>query len=319
MKPALAGLIAGLALPAQAASPTDASVMARLGSCDPTVVRSAAQDVLRDPETLREPLTLLNAASAERSAGHPEEAAFLYLAGRLRTERQVLFERGDRPQLLAIMISVVGPQVMPVVEADPDLARRVVKRVTDWDRSTPDPFRTAPAARAPDIAKKIGSINAALAQLPDQILKDPARTSKAREMSAEIDRQIAAARAARCGPGTLDTVDAERATNRIKSEAEQLVRTHRLVLERAGGAVKSVNTGAWKQDPGGLPTRLTISVTPETGKTFFAEVDAEVKIAQHKLDALKVSLACLTELWIGQRDAFWKDVCNDDPKAIKSK
>ncbi len=77
---------------------------------------------------------LFHAASGERAAGRKEEAAFLFLAARLRTSRQILFENGDRP-LLTIMMMTVGPLVMPVLEADPELARRVVKRVIGSTRS----------------------------------------------------------------------------------------------------------------------------------------------------------------------------------------
>ena len=70
------------------------SLDARMASCDPKIVRGAVNEVLQDPNTLKEPLMLLRAASSVRIAGDKEEAAFLYLAGRLRVSRQVLFERG---------------------------------------------------------------------------------------------------------------------------------------------------------------------------------------------------------------------------------
>lgn len=314
----LAFCLATLSFPSNAAPPRDASVTARLASCDSAIVRAAADEMLREPKTLQEPLMLFHAASGERVAGRKEEAAFLYLAARLRTSRQILFEKGDRPQLLAIMMMTVGPLIMPVLEADPELARRVVRRVIDWDRSTPDPFRDREAAKSGGIAEKLAEIDAGLARLPDQIRDDPDRVAKARDADEQAGRQIKSTHAERCGPGTLDPVDAEAATERIKTQAEGLARTHPFVLGKAGGAVKSVSVGAWKQGAARLPSRLTVSVTPATGKTFYAEVDAEVAITpERKLGSVKMSLACLTDLWIGQRDASWKDVCRDDPKAIK--
>lgn len=315
---ALALCLAALSIPSSAAPPRDASISARLASCDAAVVRAATDEMLRDPKTLQEPLMLFHAASGERVAGRKEEAAFLYLAARLRTSRQILFEKGDRPQLLAIMIMTAGPLVMPVLEADPELARRVVKRVIDWDRTTPDSFRDRKAAKSGDIPEKLAAIDAGLARLPDQLLDDPARVATAREADEQAERQIKSTYANRCGPGTLDPVDAEAATERIKSQAENLARTHPFVLSRAGGTVKSVNVGSWKQGAARLPSRLTVSVNPATGKAFYAEVDAEVAITpERKLGAVKMSLACVTDLWIGQREASWKDVCLDDPDAIK--
>ena len=80
----LAGLsvfLATCAVPSNANAPRDASVEARLASCDAAVVRSAADEVFRDPETLREPLILFRAALGERMVGNRQQAAFLYLAG----------------------------------------------------------------------------------------------------------------------------------------------------------------------------------------------------------------------------------------------
>jgi len=274
--------------------------------------------IVRDPKTLQEPLMLFHAASGERMAGRKEEAAFLYLAARLRTSRQILFETGDRPQLLAIMNMTVGPLVMPALEADAELARRVVRRVIEWDRATPDPFRDRTEAKSGDIAKKIAEIDAGLARVPDQIRDDPARRVKAREADEEADRQMKAMHAERCGPGTLDPVDAEALGKRIKEQAELLAKAHPLVLSRAGGAVKSVNVGASKQRASGLPERLTVSVTPVTGQPFYAEIDAVAVITpERRVGSVKFSLACLTDLWVGQRQASWKDVCTGDPNAIK--
>lgn len=262
---------------------------------------------------------LFHAASGERAAGRNEEAAFLYLAARLRTSRQILFEKGDRAQLLAIMNMTVGPLIMPVLESDAELARRVVKRTIDWDRSTPDPFRDREEAKSGEIAKKIAELDAGLARLPDQIKSNPDRAAKALQENVQAERQLMAMKAQRCGPGTLDPADAEAAAERIKGQAQLLAAAHPLVLRRAGGAVKSVNVSSYQQGAARLPTRLTMSVSPINGRPFYAEVDAVATIMpDRKLGSVKLSLACLTELWIGQREASWKDVCLGDPKAIKA-
>lgn len=311
----LAACLVTLSSPSAAAPAGDPSVSARLGSCDAAVVRKAVDEMLGDPKTLQEPLMLFQAASGERMAGRNEEAAFLYLAARLRTSRQILFEKGDRPQLLSVMLMTSGSLVMPILEADPELARRVVKRVIEWDRATPDPFREREGAKSGEIAEKIAAIDSGLTRLPDQLRDDPARVTQARRALDESERQIKASYAQRCGPGTVDPTDAEAATGRLKSAAESLARTHPFVVTQAGGEIKSVSVGAYKTGPGRLPTRLTVSVRPANGKAFYAEVDAEPTITpERKLGAVKMSLACVTDLGIGQRDAFWKDVCVDDPK-----
>jgi len=312
--------LATLASPSSAAAPRDASIQARLASCDSAVARSAAEEMFRDPGTLRHPLMLFQAASGQRMIGRKEEAAFLYLAARLRTMRQILFEKGDRPQLLSIMMMTVGPLVMPTLMADPELAQRVVKRVIDWDRSTPDPFRDREEAKTGDMQKKLAEIDAGLARLPEQIRNYPDRAAKAREGEEQAERLIQSSYAERCGPGTLDPVDVEAASARIKAEAENLVKTSPFVLSQAGGTVKSVSVGSWTQGRSGLPSRLTIGVSPASGKGFYAEVDAVVGItADRKLDSIKTSVACITAFSLGSRDASWRDVCQDDPNARKPK
>lgn len=314
----LAFCLMTFSLPSTAASPGDPSVTARLGSCDAAVVRKAVDEMLGDPKTLQEPLMLFYAASGERIAGRTEEAAFLYLAARLRTSRQILFEKGDRPQLLSVMLMTIGPMVMPILEADPELARRVVKRVFEWDRATTDPFREREAAKFGEIAEKLTAIDAGLMHLPDQLRDNSAGVSQARRALDESERQIKASYAQRCGPGTLDPADAEAATGRIMRAAENLARDHLFVVAQAGGEIKSTNTGTYRMGLNRLPTRLTVSVSPANGKMFFAEVDAEPTITpERKLGAVKMSLVCVTDLSPGYRDARWKDVCIDDPKARK--
>jgi hypothetical protein len=159
---------------------------------------------------------LFHAALSERTAGRNEEAAFLFLAARLRTARQILFEQGDRPQLIATMMMTVGPLIMPVLEADPELARRVVRRTIDWDRSTPDPFRDRQDASSGENARKIAEIDDGLRRLPDQIRANTARIAKAGEENEKAERQLKNMYAERCGSGIQEPVAAEAATTRIQ-------------------------------------------------------------------------------------------------------
>jgi len=309
------GLMAS-SLPSAAVASGDPSLIARLGSCDAAVVHKAVEEMLGDPKTLREPFMLFYGASGERSAGRAEEAAFLYLAARLRTSRQILLEKGDRPQLLSVMSMTIGPMVMPILEADPELARRVVKRVMEWDRATTDPFREREAAKSGEIGQKMAEIDAALVKLPDQLRNDPARVTRARQMLDESERQIKADYAQRCAPGTMDPGEAERAVERIKRGAENLARNHPFVRSQAGGEVKSVSVGSLRMGGNRLPVRMDVSVTSANGKIFFAQVDTEAAItAERKLGAVTMSLACVTDLSLSNRDAHWKDVCIDDPNA----
>lgn len=299
---------------AGAAPSRDAPIDARLASCDAAVVGRAADEVLRDPATLREPLILFQAAMGLRMAGRKEDAAFFYLAARLRTSRQILFEKGDRPQLLGIMNMTVGGVVTPVLQDDPDLAREAVRRAIEWDRKTPDPFRDGAAARTLDYPKQLAEIDAGLARLPGQLRDEPPRSANER---AAVERFIETGHAERCGPGALDAGDLPAANKRITTEAENLVKSHPLAIERAGGAIASVDVRTAMMGPSRLPTRVSLVVTPAAGKQFYAEVDVAPTIsANRKLGAVKFSLACVTDP-SSKRDAHWKNVCLDDPTAIR--
>jgi hypothetical protein len=298
-------------------SPPTISLSARLESCDSHVMQAAVAELIRYPRGVREPLMLFKAAGAQRAAGFKEEAAFLYLLAQLRTARQLLLERGDRPQLRMITAGAVGPLVMPVLEADPELARQVVRRVIEWDRSAPDPFRDDERARSGDMPEKFARLDASLARLPDEIEKDAARTAKAREGNLQAERQLALFNE-RCRPGRLDSVDLEAATAAINTQAETFARTNSLVVAQAGGGVRAVSVGSYRVGETRLPQRVTVSVAPLSGQGFFAEVDVNAEITSaRKLGSIRTSLVCITKLSTGQRDGRWKDVCVGDPNVIR--
>lgn len=294
------------------------SLSARLASCDAGIVRAAIDELLRDPKTLQEPILLFQAASAELLAGRKEEAAFHYLAARLRSARQLLFVQGERAQVFSVMAMTVGPLISPIIESDPDLAKRVVDRVIKWDRATPDPFRDREGAKAPETAAKLAELDSGLARLPDQIRGNPERIAAARAANQQAELQIKSMKSKGCEPGRLDSIDVAAAKARIEREAEALAKSHPSIIARAGGPIRSASVGSSALGASGLPSRMTVMVSPTNGKMFFAEIDAEVTVTpDRKLGSLKVRLACITDLWVGERDARWRDVCEGDPKAIK--
>lgn len=301
----------------EAVAPPTASLTARLDSCNSNVMQAAVAELIRYPRGLREPLMLFRAAGAQRAAGLKEEAAFLYLLAQLRTARQLLLERGDLPQLRMITAGAVGPVIMPVLEADPELARRVVRRVIEWDRSAPDPFRDDERARTGDIPEKLARLDASLARLPDEIAADTARREKARDGNLQAERQLALFNE-RCRPGRIDSADLEAATAAIKTQAESFAKTNSFVVAQAGGGVRAVSVGSYRVGETRLPQRVTVSVAPLSGQGFFAEIDVNAEITSaRKLGSIRTSLVCITKLSIGQRDGRWKDVCFDDPNVIR--
>ena len=287
--------LAAAAAFADAAPSAQASLEARLASCNPAVMRAAADEVLHDPKTLREPIVLFPAAISMRMAGDHEQAAFLYFAARLRVGRQLLFQQGDRVQVLRVMEMTAGPLVFPDLYLDPALARRVVERVIEWDRNTPDPFRDRPA-HADDIQRQLAAIDQVLAGIPAELQADRSGMNAAPQAQAEARRMVQLAREDRCGPGKMDPVDLEAAMAGIDTQVHALVRTDPTVVRRAGGDLASVDTLLGSSDVTGQPQRFVIAVHPTAGRPFYALVDVQASITPERtLGAVRMSLACIRE------------------------
>jgi len=146
----------------------------RMTSCDPTVVRSRIDEMLRDPKTLREPPSLMLFAMNMNSVGGvaEEELGFLWFAGRLRSERFVLFEQGDPSKMYQVYLAVEKEKVrlnmLPSLESDPELLQRVVKRVIAWDKATPDPYRDRPEAQTVELKNRLAEIDKSFSRLPKE-------------------------------------------------------------------------------------------------------------------------------------------------------
>lgn len=310
-------LLAALALPPchAAENPLEAA-RSRLTSCDPKVVRAAVDQLLRDPQTLAEPMGLFDIALAQRDAGDNDEAALLFLAAKLRVGRQILFLRGDRPQLLSVMEMVVGPMIMPYLEADPARARRIVQRAIDWDKTTPDPLRAQQNAAAGEIQQRLAAIDAGLARLPDQIRITPGLAAQARAANLQAEQAIRQRRAASCAAGVLDAAWSKDATQRINQQAIALVMADPLVRERAGGAIDSAYVLRNDTTASGLPSRLAISIDSAHASGFWAQVDVKAAVtAERTLGAVSTTLACVSEM--ADPESGQSDVCDADKKALR--
>ena len=294
----------------------------RLMSCDEKVVRAATQQVLSSLEQL-DVGVLYTAANALQGLGEREDAAFLSLASLLRIQRHRAFQRGDAAQALGTYSGFLSGMMMPYVESDPDFAERVVRRVVEWDRVTPDANRDGAEAKKRENAAKLAEIQSVLTDLPKKLREDPGRVAKARERVAMSARVAADSRSKRCAPGMLDPKDVAGTEDRIGREAERFVTAHPLVQARWAGRPVDASVSSRQVKHNDLSGRLTISVHPQRagerpahGERFFAEVDVTVRVAADRtVEGIDYTLACLTNLWIGERDARWKDVCVDDPAA----
>jgi hypothetical protein len=113
----------------------------RLKSCDPHIALAAAKEILGDPKTLKEPLEMLSPAFILFQNGEKDEAVFWFYAAQLRVRYQLAFEKGNRGQLLSIMLMTIGPPINNYAFQDVRKLDRIIDRVLEWDKITPNPFR----------------------------------------------------------------------------------------------------------------------------------------------------------------------------------
>lgn len=296
---------------------------ARLSSCDIEVARSATREVLGSLQW-QAPEVVFTAANVLQRMGDRDQAAFLSLASLLRLQRQRMFVKGDAAQVLGMYSGFLSGMMMPFIESDPDFAEKMVRRVLEWDRATPDPNLDRPDAKTPEMAAKLADIESVLVELPAKLRRDPQRVAKARDRMATSERMIADKRARDCAPGMLDPKDIPAIEERIKREAARFVEAHDMVKARSRGKQLQASVSSSKLGGStGVPARLTVSVRPrpingrvEPGQTFYAEVDVLVRVNRDRgLEGIDYSLACLTSLWVGERNSSWQDVCRNDPAA----
>jgi hypothetical protein len=115
---------------------TVSGVQERLQSCDRVVALQAAHEVLRDPASLRAPISMFEPARMLFVYGEKEDALFWFYAAQLRARYQLVFEQGDRGQLLQTMLMTVGADINSYGFTDVSRLRTTLDRVLAWDRAT---------------------------------------------------------------------------------------------------------------------------------------------------------------------------------------
>ena len=116
------------------------TVKEKLESCDPKIAVAAANELIKTPDTLKEPLELFSPAFVLFLNGKKDDAVFWFYAAQLRVRYQLVFEKGDRGQLLSVMMMTMGPTINNYAFQDISNLDRILDRVLEWDRKTPNPF-----------------------------------------------------------------------------------------------------------------------------------------------------------------------------------
>lgn len=162
----------------------------RMESCDSKTAVAAAEEFIKNPDMLKEPLELFNPALVLFLHGKKDDAVFWFYAAQLRVRYQLAFEKGDRGQLLAIMLMTVGQIINNYAFQDVSNFGRILDRVLEWDKKAPNPFHDK--ARSESIDKQIEQVYSGFRELKAKLVaeKDDMER-KARLAAPEMDRMYA--------------------------------------------------------------------------------------------------------------------------------
>ncbi len=205
----------------------------RLKSCDPSVALSAAKEILNDPKTLREPLEMFSPALVLFQNGQKDEAVFWFYAAQLRTRYQLVFQKGDRGQLLQIMLMTVGQPINNYAFQDVLKLGRQIDRLLEWDKATPNPHREG--TRSEDIEAQIRKVYSGFRDLKAKLLaeKDDIE-QKAKVAAPQIEQLSAQMRPSPCQPGMPDPAYASRTIETEKKAVTEFAKNHKDILREAG-------------------------------------------------------------------------------------
>lgn len=275
--------------------------MDRLKSCEPRVAVQAANEILNNPGIFQEPLQIFSPAYILFQNEKKDEAVFWFYAAQLRVRYQLAFEKGDRGQLLSIMLMTIGPPINNYALQDVTKLDRILDQVLAWDKSSPNPFREK--AQPPDVAANLEKVYSGIRDLKAKLgAEKDELEQKAKAAAPQLERMVAQSRTQPCHQGKIDPSQANQMMEREWLQVMDFVRSNAEVT-RLVGTIKGVGRESSTKKPGEVvPSRYIVSVGAD--KPGYAVVNVSRASGNAEF-----SFVCVTHLSLGQRDPF-KDVCS---------
>lgn len=277
------------------------SAKERMKSCNPTVSIAAAEEIVRNPESLKEPLELFAPAAVLFQQGKKDDAVFWFYAAQLRTQYQLAFEKGDRGQLLTIMQMTIGAPINNYAFQSVPNFQRILAHVLEWDKTTPNPLREKPRSEVEE--KQIATVYAGLRDLQVRLSSEQADIeTKARNAAPEIERMYSVPNP-HCRPGQVDPAKAAQEKVKERELVSRYVRDNPEII-RDGGEIKNTwveNSPTRSTDT--MPFRYEVGIASATKKESYAIVDVN-----RSGNSLEFKLVCIARLLWVSRDPT-KDPC----------
>ena len=273
----------------------------RIKSCEPSVAIAAAEEMVRNPLNLNEPLQLFSPAFALFQNGKKDEAVFWFYAAQLRTRQQLVFEKGDRGQLLAVMQMTMGGPINNYAFQNISKLNQILDKVLKWDKGTPNPFREKARAQKQD--KQMDQVYTGFSELKSKLITDKKSLEAAAQKAAPgIEQMNASMRSDRCRKGQPDP-----AYDNVTQKAEEQLAMdftihNNQLIKLTGGEVKAslVTFVTYKHDKNKGKYEFSI---PNSKSYYYAIIDVNRSFRKPEF-----RLACVTTLSMGYREAG-KDAC----------
>lgn len=280
----------------------DISAKDRLKSCNPTISLGAAEEILRNPESLKEPLELFAPAAVLFQRGKKDKGIFWFYAAQLRTRYQLVFEKGDRGQLLSIMLMTVGAPINNYAFQNTSNFRRILDQVLEWDKTTPNPYREKPRSEIAE--QQIAEIYGGLRDLQAKLSAEQSDIeANARRAAPEIERMFAAGDNPQCRAGQVDPANAAQEIIKEKVLVKAYVENNPEVIRDAGEIKSTWFDRVTTMGTDTMPFQYEMGVMSAAGKESHAIVDVSRSGAD-----VKFKLVCIARLrWVSRDTA--KDPC----------
>jgi hypothetical protein len=251
-------LVVILSLPATlAAEPIPAQE--RMKSCDAATAITAAHEILNDPATLNEPVAMFIPAYTLFRNGRKEDALFWYYAAQLRARYQIVFENGDRAQVMAAMMMTIGESISQFALLDFRNAQRTIDRVLAWDQSTPNAWRDRP--HSAEQRAQLETVYSGLRELRAKLASEgQAFQQQLREIASQGALKPGVNRPNPCVRGELDPSLVKQQTEKEQEQVTELVRNSPEVV-RAAGAINEAQVSSRRSPTGSsMPSHYTVYV-----------------------------------------------------------
>ncbi len=272
----------------------------RIKSCEPSVAISAAEEMVSNPSNLNEPLQLFSPAYAIFQNGKKDEGVFWFYAAQLRVRQQLVLEKGDRGQLLAVMLMTMGGAINNYALQNTSNLNQILDKVLKWDKDSPNPFREK--AKVQKLDKQMDQVYSGFAELKSKLITDKiSLEAEARKATPQIEQMNVLMRNERCRKGQPDP-----AYENVNQKAEEqlamdFITHNNQIIKLAGGQVKTypASSTIYSNDSNKGRYEFTISGS----KNYYAIVDVNRSSGKPEF-----RLACVTTLSSGYRQAG-KDAC----------